>query len=156
MKKLILLLNELETKFQFKDIKDLSVSQSAVSWHIDHTIKVLLVVIDAMKNVDSSKHKKKFNFIKHIIFTIGSIPRGKAKAPKSVQTFDEITLDSLKNQLEQARFHVSLWNHLSVRSNFNHPYFGVLNLKESEKFLIIHTQHHLKIINEIVKKNTTN
>ena len=31
--------------------------------------------------------------------------------------------------------------------------FGILNKKETEKFLVLHTKHHLMIIQDILKMN---
>lgn len=154
MKKLLLLLNELETKIEFRDRENLSVSKSSVSWQIDHTLRVINLVIENLKNAKPTDTKRKFSLLKQLVFITSIIPRGKAKAPKSVQCLNEITLDDLQLQLKNARISVSLWNHLKVNSSFIHPYFGVLNLKETEKFLIIHTKHHLKIINDIIQKKS--
>ncbi len=154
MKKLHLLLEELETKIKFRDTENLSVSKSNVSWQIDHTLKVLNLIIETLKNSNPKEYKWKFNFLKSLVFITGVIPRGKGKAPKSVQSFDEITLDDLHVQLKKAKVSVSLLNHLNDNCNFIHPYFGVLNLKETEKFLVIHTKHHIKIINDIVQKKS--
>ncbi len=154
MKKLILLLNELEKKIEFRDLANSSVSKSAVSWHIDHTLKVVNQVIETTKNSNQYDYKWKFNFLKILVVITGFIPRGKAKAPKTVQSLDEITLENLKEEFKKARFFVPLLNHINVESTFTHPYFGVLNLKETEKFLVIHTKHHLKIINDIVQKKS--
>ncbi|MBF2708738.1 DUF1569 domain-containing protein [Flavobacterium soyangense] len=154
MKKLHLLLEELETKIKYRDIENLSVSKSNVSWHINHTLKVLILIIETLKNSKPNEYKRSFNFKKQFVFITGVIPRGKAKAPKSVQSFDEITLDDLLLQLKNAKFSVCLLNHLNDNCNFIHSYFGVLNLKETEKFLIIHTKHHIKIINDIVQKKS--
>lgn len=154
MKKLHLLLEELETKIEFRDMENLSVSKSTVSWQIDHILKVLILVIETVKNSKPADYKWKFNFLKNLVFITGVIPRGKAKAPKSVQSFEEITLDDLNLQLKNARLSVSLLNQLNNNCNFIHPYFGVLNLKETEKFLYIHTKHHMKIINDIIKKKS--
>lgn len=154
MKKLLLLLNEFETKIAFRDRENLTVSKSSVSWQIDHTLRVINLVIETLKNAKPTGNKRKFSLLKQLVFITGIIPRGKAKAPKSVQSLNEITLNDLQLQLKNARISVSLLNHLKVNSSFNHPYFGVLNLKETEKFLIIHTKHHLKIINDIIQKKT--
>lgn len=154
MKKIILLLNELETKIEFRDIENLSVSKRGVSWHIDHTLKVLNHVIETLKNTKPIDTKRKFNILKQLVFITGIIPRGKAKAPKLVQSFEEITFDDLHVQLTNARISVSLLNHLNDNCNFIHPYFGVLNVKETEKFLHLHTKHHIKIINDIIQKKS--
>ncbi|MBX9808363.1 MAG: DUF1569 domain-containing protein [Flavobacteriaceae bacterium] len=154
MKKLNLLLNELETKIEYRNLEDLSISKSNISWQIDHTLKVINIIIETIKNSNPNVYKWKINFLKSIVFITGVIPRGKGKAPKSVQSYEEITLDDLHEQLKNAKISVSLLNHLNDDCNFIHPYFGVLNLKETEKFLIIHTKHHIKIINDIIQKKS--
>jgi hypothetical protein len=38
---------------------------------------------------------------------------------------------------------------------FEHPYFGKLKLKETIRFLEIHTQHHLDIIRDIIMNKSS-
>lgn len=44
--------------------------------------------------------------------------------------------------------------HFDKNAFFEHPLFGVLNKKDTMKFLKMHTTHHLKIIQDISKKNS--
>ena len=81
----------------------------------------------------------------------GYIPRGKGKAPKQVAPKEEFTTEQLKPLLSTAKSNVDGLSTLDKIVNFNHPYFGVLNKKQTVKFLGIHTHHHLKIIKDILK-----
>jgi hypothetical protein len=78
------------------------------------------------------------------------IPRGKAKAPAAVMPKSEVTEESLKLQFAKINASINELTMLDKNSNFNHPYFGMLNLSSTIKFLEIHTKHHLKIIEEII------
>ena len=97
-------------------------------------------------------YKWKFNKIKSTILFTGIIPRGVAKAPKAVMTEEEISLEELKQQIEEAKLQIEGIKDLPKKANFKHPYFGYLDLKESKKFLQIHSRHHLKIIKDIIEK----
>lgn len=129
-----------------------SVSKSNVGWHIDHSLKVLLEVINALKNSNPEEYHWKFNKTRFIIFTIGFIPRGKGKAPKSVRAFEPIIKNDLNDQIETSKSALKILNNIDKKANFNHPYFGKLNLKQTIYFLEIHTKHHLKIIDDIIVK----
>jgi hypothetical protein len=79
------------------------------------------------------------------------IPRGKAKAPKIVRPEGDINPETLALSLEKVRENIKDWKSLDKTAHFPHPFFGVLNKKETERFLILHTKHHKMIINDILK-----
>ena len=149
MQKLYLLVQELEKNIAFRDTLNLNVSQAKVSWQIDHSLKVIIGVCTSLKNSNITDYKWKFNYVRTLIFLKNSIPRGKGKAPKAVQSFDEISLDNLNEQLQLAKELLESIKNLPAKSNFKHPYFGILNLKQTIAFLNIHTNHHLKIVKDI-------
>jgi len=151
MEKLQNFITDLETNIPYFKKDNLSISKSNVGWHIDHSLKVLLGVINALKNSNPQEYQWKFNKTRFIIYTIGFIPRGKGKAPKSVRTFEPITLNDLNAQLEALKTTILELKSLDKKANFKHPYFGILNLKQTIYFLELHTKHHLKIIDDIVK-----
>jgi hypothetical protein len=77
------------------------------------------------------------------------IPRGKARAPKVVQPEGYISKESLQMHLDKVYQNIENWEALHENCYFFHPYFGNLNKKATEKFLALHTKHHLKIIEDI-------
>ncbi len=132
------------------DKENREVSKSGVAWHIDHSIKVILVVCETLKKSDPKEYKSSFSFLKTFIFIIGRFPRGKVKAPKITSTEEKIEKSDLLNQLAIVRKELSEIEKLPKNSHFKHPVFGVLNLKEAIKFFKLHSNHHLKITKEII------
>jgi hypothetical protein len=145
-------INDLEQKIDHSDKLATNISEKAVDWHIDHSLKVIIAVVNALQNSDLGNYKWKFNLIRTYIFTVGYIPRGKGKAPKSVLPADHIIKENLLLQFKEAKNQIKIIESLPSKSNFKHPYFGILNLKMTTKFLNIHTKHHLKIINDIISE----
>ena len=152
MKSLTEILKDLENKISQLDAFNEKISKSNVAWHVDHSLKVIIAISEALKKSNPSDYQWKFNFNRQLVYTLGFIPRGKGKAPKAVQSYDEITKETLEQQLKVASIALEEIQQLDRNSHFQHPYFGSLNLKPTLKFLNIHTQHHLKIIEDILKK----
>ncbi|MBK7434830.1 MAG: DinB family protein [Chitinophagaceae bacterium] len=151
MQELQRLLQQLDTRIAHADSFVAGISKSPVSWHIDHSLLTIKVIIDAVKNSDPAKYSPKFNMMKTLVFTLNKIPRGKAKAPKQVQpdlTHDPVVL---KRHLDKVMDKLEELNGLDPKNHFPHPYFGQLNVKQTVKFLGIHTRHHLKIIDDIIR-----
>ena len=152
MKNLSLLVQELESNFDFINDSDLSVSSGNVGWHLDHCLKVILVISANVEQSDITNYKRNFNIKRSLVFLSGIIPRGKGKAPKSVQPPAIISAEELKNQMQLVKIAILKFSNWDPGKNCKHPYFGVLNVKNSQKFLKIHTHHHLKIIKDIIAR----
>ena len=151
MNDLELLTTEFENYFQHFEKQNYLVSKSPVGWQIDHSLKVIVNIVSSLKNSNPDDYKYNFNLKRSIVYFKKKIPRGVGKAPKSVRTFDKITLEDLQTQFEIAKKTIKDLENLDPKSNFKHPLFGRLNLKQTRFFLIIHTKHHLKIIEDILK-----
>lgn len=122
-----------------------------MGWHLDHSLKVMNSVLDTLKNSDAKEFKKKFNFFRFYIFLKGSFPRGKARSPKRVLPPEIILIEEIEKQIRLVEN--SLKNYPSIQENqfFTHPIFKQLNKKQTLKFLKLHSQHHFKIIQDILK-----
>jgi len=148
LKKGITQLESMTTHFEKYDNH---VSKAGVAWHIDHSLKVIIGVCNAIKKSDPANYKWKFNLARLYVFTMNSFPRGRGKAPESVVAKGEIFEKDIFDQLREARKQLNEIMGLPEKSNFKHPYFGTLDLAQTIKFLEIHTTHHLKIIRDIIK-----
>ena len=150
MKELQHLLNKLQSNISTLNIVNLEFSGGSVGWHIEHSLKTIDQIVNACKNSNPSKYQWHFNFNRFLILSITKkIPRGKAKAPKVVRPEGEISKESLQLHLEKVSQNLENWNGLDKNVHFPHPFFGILNKKETEKFLVLHTNHHLQIIEDI-------
>jgi hypothetical protein len=151
MKKLIALINELETKIPHSEKINTTVSNGSVGWHIHHSLLVGLNIIQAVEKSDAENYRWKFNMRKTLIYTLNKIPRGKAKAPESVQPKEEINAADMKQHIILLRNRLPVLDTLHPNNYFKHPYFGNLNVKATFKMLKLHTRHHIGIINDIIK-----
>lgn len=144
------ILYHLEQKVSLSDNTNQKISSKGILWHIDHSLKVINGVVNSLKKSKPEDYQWKFNVTRTFILVKGKIPRGKGKAPKSVVNDSIIVLADIENQLIEAKKLILELGSLPKNSNFNHPYFGVLNLRMTKLFLKIHTRHHLKIISDIL------
>jgi hypothetical protein len=151
MKSLAALINELENKLPFIVQKKEAVSQVTVGWHLEHSLLALIKMITAVEHSNPADYKGKFNLKRSIVLVLGKIPRGKAKVPDSVKPAGETNMANIKGLLEKAKQKAELFETLSGDKFFTHPVFGDVQVKQARRIIAIHTHHHLKIINDIIR-----
>ena len=143
-------LEKIESAIPKFEEKKLSVSNSTVGWQIDHTLKAINKVLGGLKNAPKDK-KAKPTLLGRFCLLFRYIPRGKGKAPKEALPPENITENSLLDQLSSANEVIQQIPNIPIEVTFKHLYFGILTKKQTIKFLEVHTKHHLKIIDDILK-----
>ena len=151
MKKLLHLIQALESHIPKKDTIAPVVSAGTVGWHIEHSLLVIIQIIEGVKRSDPAKYKWVFNFKRLVILGSNKIPRGKAKAPDSVSPKEEANELALFESITKARNSINELLACPKNSYFIHPYFGQLNKAATIRFFEVHTKHHLKIIQAILQ-----
>ncbi|MFM1756739.1 MAG: hypothetical protein RL621_1712 [Bacteroidota bacterium] len=120
-----------------------------VGWHIEHSLLVIIKIIETVSKSDPNKYKWKFSLPRTVVFTLNKFPRGKGKAPEVVKPkqVEKTDYDAL---FAEARTALAKLEKVDKNQFFLHPIFGNLNKKNTFIMLDIHTKHHLKIIREII------
>ncbi|MFD2822804.1 DUF1569 domain-containing protein [Lacinutrix iliipiscaria] len=152
LKKLTLLINALENHIEHHEVSNATISKANVAWHIDHSFKVINKVSLSLQSSDPSLYKNNFSVLGKIFFTLGFFPRGKARAPKYVKPPEVVLKEDLIHQLQDARAAIKTLPQLDKNAFFKHPIFGNINTSRVTRFLELHTNHHLKIIKEIMSR----
>jgi DinB superfamily len=150
MHKLLKQIKELESKIPNQEDYNAEISKSNVGWHIEHILLTNKMILEAVEKSNPADYTWSFKLSRIVVFTMNKIPRGRAKAPKVVvpKTYDEQTL---LEHLKIVTLKIQGLENMSSDKYFDHPYFGNLRLNKTIKFLEIHTNHHLEIINDILK-----
>jgi hypothetical protein len=128
-----------------------AISEVSVGWHLEHSLLVIKQITATVAQSEPKLYKSKFNVKRFFVFLTKTIPRGKAQAPKVVIPVDEITIETLQASLKNTYQAITYLKDCEEHQYFMHPFFGQLNKKQTIKFLAIHTEHHLKIIRDILK-----
>jgi len=145
-------IEELESLIKYRDTINPAVSKVPVAWHLDHMLKVINGIYNKLRDSDQSKYKPDINFPRFILFAIGKIPRGRVQSPSSVRPPDVIFTDDIYMQLNTARKNLSELDALNENQHFTHLVFGNMNRKKTKRFIEIHTNHHLSIVRDILRK----
>ena len=140
-------ISELLSEF---DTKAPSVSEASVGWHLEHLLLVNGRVAEALIQSNPADYHWTFNLKKSLVLFIKRIPRGKAKAPKSARPEGNQSPEDLRNRIPGLKEKLAGLTKLHPNANFKHPFFGSLNLKTTIRFLFVHNQHHLKIVQDIL------
>ena len=142
-------LNELHTLIIYAEKSNSSISSVNVGWHIEHSLLVIMKIIESVCKSDPKKYKWSFSFIRTIVFLRKRFPRGKGIAPdvvKPKQT-EKTDFDEL---FTKAKIAIEDLKNANPNQFFLHPVFGNLNRKNTFTMLEIHTKHHIEIIKDII------
>ncbi|MDO1501835.1 DUF1569 domain-containing protein [Winogradskyella maritima] len=148
-------LSEIENHITKATTENKAVSKSNIAWHLDHSLKVVNGVAGLLQQSDPEGFKPNFSAMRLYCFTFNYIPRGKGKSPKAVLPPEIITAEDLKKQVNYAKSELQHVIDLPKTANFKHPYFGQLNKQQTLRFLKLHTEHHLKIVRDILNVRNT-
>lgn len=151
MKKLVKLLDQLESYVLLSTTINTSVSEASIGWHIEHACLVIIKITETIQQSNPADYASRFNIKKMVVFLTGKFPRGRAKAPNSVLPKDAINQDHLNECIAQARQSIINLNQCRKNQFFLHPIFGNLNTRQTFHFLGIHTMHHIRIVQDILK-----
>lgn len=151
MTKLLDHIKALQNYIPHYKIENSNISNASVGWQIHHSLLVIESVCKALQKSIPADFKSLFSIYKLLIFTFGKIPRGKRKAPKRVIPLQESNATALNELATTCINLVTDVNELAKNHFFTHPALGNLQVNNAIKFLEIHTNHHLKIIKDILK-----
>lgn len=147
------LLKNIESLLSEIDKKNLEVSKVSVGWHLEHCLLIINGSLKGLTMSNPGNYNPKFSIKKFIFLTFRQIPRGKINAPKQFVPLEIATKDTIKKLLILANERLKPVENLPSKSYITHPFLGDLDKKTTLNFLEIHTNHHLKIVNDILKTN---
>ena len=131
-----------------------SFSKWTPSEHIDHTIKVAASIVNRLLQADAPRGERSLTFVGRLVLLFGWIPRGIGKAPARVVGTPCSAAD-LRASIDKLEGKIDLITaeHLDdARGGIvPHPRFGDLVPSVALRFTAIHTRHHLRIVEDILK-----
>ncbi|WP_374440720.1 DUF1569 domain-containing protein [Epilithonimonas sp.] len=145
------LLQKIESLLPEIDKENEKVSKASVGWHLEHSLLILNGSLKGLTMTNPQNYKPKSSIKKFIFLNFGIIPRGKIKSPKQFIPLEIPTKESLEKLLNLAKERLEAVKNLPSKSYITHPFLGDLDKKATLKFLGLHTNHHLKIIGDILK-----
>lgn len=148
---LLPLIDQIDQNVPNRDALDVDVSAVDVAWHLDHMLKTINKITDTLEVSDPNDYHKSFSIGRIMSLSTGHIPRGRAQSPKVVRPPDSILTEAILSQINTAKTNVEKLKLLDKASHFEHPYFGQLNKAQAIRFMEVHTEHHLKIVADILK-----
>ncbi len=144
------LIEMVENYIPQRDSIDPEVSKVDVAWQLDHILKTINRISEALEKSNPEKYSSSTNAMRIITLTAGYIPRGRAQSPEIVRPPETILTSDIQKQIKEAQANIEKLKKLDDNSYFNHFVFGDLNKSQTIRFLEVHTKHHLKIVKDIL------
>ena len=132
------------------EYRNKEVSGWSVGQHIEHVLIAMSGMALALRRERLSQTQKTDNQLKIEVLKSGSFPRGVIQAPEISRPREFVDHDDLKRLLLKTSNRISGLLDLSERSTIDHPILGEMSRDETIRFMVIHNDHHLKIIADIL------
>jgi hypothetical protein len=144
-------LQKIESLLSKIDITNARVSKASVGWHLEHLLLILNSSLKGLTMTDPADYKPAASLKKFVFLKFGLIPRGKIKAPKQFFPLEIPTRESITKLINLARKRLEAIRELPEKSFITHPFLGDFDKKTTLRFLWLHSNHHLKITDDILK-----
>lgn len=121
--------------------------------HLDHLVKVSGMILRLLITAsEAAPLPKRITPLGRLILVLGWIPRGRGKSPTRARG-ERVTAATLQTSLQELdalveRLDVQLLA-TSRTAVVPHPKFGGLTPSEALRFVVVHNEHHLRIIRDI-------
>lgn len=126
------------------------ISGWTVGQQIEHVCMTIVRVHKELFSPASLNRKTHLKPLGRAILTVGRIPRGRGKAPAVVRPSDGSTTEQVQAVVLNAKASGAEVANAPEAGTFDHPIFGVLDKKRAIRFLEVHTDHHIRIIKDIL------
>jgi len=129
-----------------------SVSAWSVGQQIEHTLSALSAMSVALRRGRNEADDRRPNRFLAMVLESGTIQRGRVKAPKAMLPSELPEEKALQRLILKTRKRVSVLEELPPEASFVHHILGPMHRNEALLFMTIHTEHHLKIIRDILQE----
>ena len=133
------------------EVRNGKVSKASVGWHLEHLLLILNSSLKGLTMTDPEDYKPKFSLKKFVFLNFGLIPRGRIRAPKQFFPLEVPTQESILKLLNLAKDRLEAAKELPEKSFITHPFLGDFDKQTTLRFLWLHSNHHLKIVDDILK-----
>jgi hypothetical protein len=135
--------------------RESNVSLWKIKDHIEHLTVTGRSTIMRIEEALANKNKKDINNDGHRMFKLGAIPRGETISP-NFATPKDTNIKKIKNNCIRFQKQMTmLSDYLKDIAKHNgtseHPMLGHMTPKQWLQFVLIHQNHHLEIISDILK-----
>ncbi|HET8774527.1 MAG TPA: DinB family protein [Thermoanaerobaculia bacterium] len=130
------------------------ISAWCLAEQIDHVTRVTASVVEVLADPNAPALPRGVNFVGRLVLRLGWIPRGVGKTPKRLTgtPASATDLDGALARLAEAFEALPFERlHASRVPVIRHPKFGGLTPPQALRFLVVHTHHHLKIVDDILR-----
>jgi hypothetical protein len=131
-----------------------AVSAWSIAEQVDHSLKVLGTVFRLIARDEESPGR--LRMAGRLALGLGWFPRGVGKSPRSVLPVvapaRELAAAVGLRRAELAALAGEPARLASRRRIYRHPYFGVLTAAEAVRFAAVHTEHHAKIVRDVIHR----
>lgn len=151
MDKIEIQLQKIESLLSKIDVTNEKVSKASVGWHLEHLLLILNSSLKGLTMTNPKDYNPKFSLKKFVFLNFGMIPRGKIRAPKQFIPLEVPTQESILKLMNLAKERLKAVENLPEKSFITHPFLGDFDKKTTLRFLWLHSNHHLKIVDDILK-----